>query len=148
MQYTGWPPGQLDRATVLVYNRRFAQNTRAEGSGRVSQGSNHFRVDMFKKTVFIAAVALVPFAAAAQGNAEAAKAKISTCVGCHGIPGYKTAFPVVYSVPKIAGQSAKYIENALIAYRKGDRTHPSMRGIAGSLSDQDIADIAAYYGTK
>ena len=70
------------------------------------------------------------------------------CVGCHGIPGYKTAFPVVYSVPKIAGQSAKYIENALIAYRKGERTHPSMRGIAGSLSDQDIADLAAYYGTK
>ncbi len=111
-------------------------------------GHQDFRVDMFKKTVFVAAVAFVPFAVAAQGNADAAKSKVSMCVGCHGIPGYRTAFPVVYSVPKIGGQSAKYIENALIAYRKGDRSHPSMRGIAGSLSDQDIADLAAYYGTK
>ncbi len=103
---------------------------------------------MFNKTVFLAAVAFVPFAVAAQGNAEAAKSKVSMCVGCHGIPGYRTAYPTVYSVPKIAGQSAKYLENSLIAYRRGDRTHPSMRGIAASLSDQDIADLAAYYGTR
>ncbi|HRO60436.1 MAG TPA: cytochrome c [Burkholderiaceae bacterium] len=89
-----------------------------------------------------------PLAAHAQGNAEAARDKVSMCVGCHEIPGYKTAFPVVYSVPMIYGQSAKYLEAALIAYRKGDRSHPSMRAIAGSLSDQDIADLAAYYGTN
>ncbi|MCX7230971.1 MAG: cytochrome c [Burkholderiales bacterium] len=82
------------------------------------------------------------------GNAEAGQAKASTCIGCHGIPGYKASFPNVYSVPMIAGQSAKYIEASLAAYRKGDRSHPTMRAIAGSLSDQDIADLAALYGSK
>jgi cytochrome c553 len=57
-------------------------------------------------------------------------------------------FPEVYQVPMIGGQSAKYIEAALQAYKKGDRKHPSMRGIATSLSDQDIADIAAYYAQQ
>jgi cytochrome c553 len=86
--------------------------------------------------------------AAPVGNAEAGQAKASTCIGCHGIPGYKASFPNVYSVPMIAGQSAKYIEASLAAYRKGDRSHPTMRAIAGSLSDQDIADLAALYGSK
>src|SRR5690242_14920032 len=80
------------------------------------------------------------------GNAEAAKGKISMCIGCHGIPMYKTAFPEVYSVPMIAGQSPDYIVKALQAYRSGDRSHPTMRGIARGLSDQDMADVAAYYG--
>ena len=83
-----------------------------------------------------------------QGNADAGRDKTSMCVGCHEIPGYKTAYPSVYRVPMIHGQSAKYIEAALVAYRKGDRSHPSMRGIAGSLTDQDIADLAAYYGSN
>lgn len=80
-----------------------------------------------------------------KGDPEAARAKISNCTGCHSIPGYRASFPTVYRVPYIAGQSEKYLVNALIAYRKGDRSHPTMRGIAGSLSDQDIADIAAFY---
>ncbi len=80
-----------------------------------------------------------------KGNAEAARDKISNCIGCHGIKGYRASFPSVYSVPKIAGQTEKYISNALIAYRKGDRSHPTMRAVAGGLSDQDIADLAAYY---
>ncbi|MES4792956.1 MAG: cytochrome C, partial [Chloroflexota bacterium] len=50
-----------------------------------------------------------------------------------------------YRVPMIGGQSEKYIIAALNEYKKGDRKHPSMRGIAASLSDQDIADVAAYY---
>ncbi len=82
------------------------------------------------------------------GNVDAGAKKNSTCIGCHGIPDYKTAFPVVYRVPKIAGQNAKYLEAALQAYRSGERSHPSMRGIATSLSDQDIADLAAYYANK
>ena len=82
------------------------------------------------------------------GNADAGAQKNATCIGCHGIPDYKTAFPVVYRVPKIAGQSAKYLEAALQAYRSGERSHPSMKGIAMSLSDQDIADLAAYYANK
>ena len=67
------------------------------------------------------------------------------CIGCHGIVGYKGSFPEVYQVPKINGQNAKYIESALHAYKKGDRRHPTMRAIADSLTDQDIADLAAYY---
>ena len=82
------------------------------------------------------------------GNPKAAPNKIEMCIGCHGIPGYKSAFPEVYQVPMIGGQSAKYIESALHAYKKGDRKHPSMRGIAASLSDQDIADVAAYYAQQ
>jgi cytochrome c553 len=82
------------------------------------------------------------------GNPKAAAAKIEMCVGCHGIPGYKASFPEVYRVPLIGGQSAKYIESALNAYKKGERKHPSMHGIAASLSDQDIADLAAYYAQQ
>lgn len=85
-------------------------------------------------------------AQAAEGSVQAGAEKAAMCIGCHGIPGYQNAFPEVYKVPKISGQSAKYIESALTAYQKGDRKHPTMRGIAGSLSEQDIADLAAYYG--
>ncbi len=87
-------------------------------------------------------------AAEVVANPKAAPNKIEQCIGCHGIPGYKATFPEVYQVPMIGGQSAKYIEAALNAYKKGDRKHPSMRGIAASLSDQDIADIAAYYAQQ
>jgi cytochrome c553 len=81
------------------------------------------------------------------GDADAAhNNKIAMCIGCHGIPGYKTAFPDVYHVPKIAGQQPAYLIAALKAYKDGARSHPSMRGIAASLSEQDMADLAAYYG--
>ena len=81
------------------------------------------------------------------GDAELAhRNKTAMCIGCHGIPGYKTAFPEVYHVPKIAGQQPGYIVSALKAYKAGERSHPSMRGIAASLSDKDMADLAAYYG--
>jgi cytochrome c553 len=72
-------------------------------------------------------------------------ANVAMCIGCHGIPGYKTAFPEVYHVPKIAGQQPAYLEAALKAYRSGQRPHPSMRGIAGSLTDDEIAAYAKYY---
>jgi cytochrome c553 len=68
------------------------------------------------------------------------------CVGCHGIPGYKTAFPSTYHVPKIAGQQPAYIVNALKAYKSGERSHPSMRGIAASLTEEDMKELAEYYG--
>jgi cytochrome c553 len=82
----------------------------------------------------------------AAGNAEAAKGKVSMCMGCHGIPLYHTAYPEVYHVPKIAGQSFDYIVKALQAYKGGERNHPSMTGVARGLTDADIADLAAYYG--
>ncbi|HJV69298.1 c-type cytochrome [Ideonella sp.] len=83
-----------------------------------------------------------------KGDAKAGEKKNAMCIGCHGIEGYQASFPQIYKVPKISGQNAKYITAALTAYRQGDRKHPSMRGIAGSLSDQDIADLAAYYETS
>ncbi|MDE2400525.1 MAG: cytochrome c4 [Burkholderiales bacterium] len=79
------------------------------------------------------------------GDPAAAQKKIAMCIGCHGIEGYRASFPEIHRVPKISGQSAKYIATALNAYKKGDRKHPTMRGIATSLSDQDIADISLYY---
>ena len=79
------------------------------------------------------------------GNPKEAHKKIAMCEGCHGIPGYKTAYPQVYPVPMLGGQQAAYISSALHAYKAGQRSHPSMRGIAASLSDKDIADLAAYY---
>ena len=90
--------------------------------------------------------ASLPAQAQVTGDAKAGEGKVAMCIGCHGIIGYQSSFPEVYKVPKISGQNAKYIEVVLDAYRKGDRKHPSMRGIATSLSDQDIADVAAYYG--
>ena len=67
------------------------------------------------------------------------------CIGCHGIKGYQASFPEVYKVPMISGQGAKYISNALLAYQKGERKHPTMGSISASLSEQDMADLAAYY---
>jgi len=85
------------------------------------------------------------YAQQAAGDPKEAHKKIAMCEGCHGIPGYRTAYPDVYPVPKLGGQSAVYLANALNAYKAGQRKHPSMRGIAASLSDKDIADLAAYY---
>ena len=99
--------------------------------------------------VFVALVAQVTsISASAQeikGDAHKGEAKISLCIGCHGIIGYQASFPEIHKVPKISGQGAKYIASALNAYKKGERKHPTMRGIADSLSEQDIADVAAYY---
>jgi cytochrome c553 len=78
-------------------------------------------------------------------DAKYGKTPVAMCIGCHGIEGYKASFPNVYLVPKISGQSQKYLESALQAYRKGDRSHPSMKAIAGSLTDADITALAAYY---
>jgi len=86
-------------------------------------------------------------AAAAEGDPAAGKNKKAMCAGCHGIAGYKTAFPEVYSVPKLGGQHAAYIVKALQAYKSGGRRHPTMRAIASGLTDQDMADLAAYYAT-
>ncbi|MEN3290874.1 MAG: hypothetical protein V7642_127 [Burkholderiales bacterium] len=105
---------------------------------------------MKKQFALLALAGIANFAAAADivGNPKDADQKVAMCIGCHGIPGYKATFPEVYQVPMIGGQSAKYIESALRAYQKGERKNPSMRGIAMGLSDQDIADVAAYYAQQ
>lgn len=99
-------------------------------------------------TIFALAVSLATAAAHSQdikGDVKAGEAKNAMCIGCHGIKGYQASFPEVYKVPMISGQGGKYIAAALHAYQKGDRKHPTMRGIAESLNDQDIADLSAYY---
>jgi cytochrome c553 len=111
----------------------------------------NFTIAFMNKLLAVLALggfASVAVAADVVGNPKAAPNKIEMCIGCHGIPDYKATFPEVYRVPMIGGQSAKYIEAALQAYKKGDRKHPSMHGIAASLSDQDIADVAAYYSQQ
>lgn len=105
-----------------------------------------------KKTLWSLSVAVVTsvtwFSAAAQtpvGDIKAGEKKVAMCIGCHGIAGYQASFPEIHKVPMISGQGAKYIMAALTAYQKGERRHPTMRGIAQGLSEQDMADVAVYY---
>ena len=81
------------------------------------------------------------------GNSERGKAISYTCLGCHGIPGYRNAYPN-YSVPKLEGQHPEYIVIALQAYRAGERSHITMHSQASTLTDQDMLDIAAYFSGK
>ena len=96
---------------------------------------------------------LALFAVAAQADdvqcsAKAGAGKVWLCTGCHSIPDYRADYPLVYRVPMIGGQNAGYIALALSEYKKGERKHPTMRAIAGSLSDQDMADIGEYYAAQ
>jgi cytochrome c553 len=100
------------------------------------------------KTLLALAVSLattVAFSQDVKGDAAAGEKKNAMCIGCHGIAGYQASFPEIYRVPKISGQSEKFLVNALKAYKSGERKHPSMRAISESLSDQDMADLAAFY---
>jgi cytochrome c553 len=83
-----------------------------------------------------------------QGDAKMGEKKNAMCIGCHGIIGYQASFPEVHKVPKISGQGAKYIASALNAYKKSERKHPTMRGVSASLSDQDLADLSAFYAAS
>ena len=99
-------------------------------------------------TIFAVVVSCVTASSLAQelkGDANAGATKNAMCIGCHGIQGYQSSFPEVYKVPKISGQGAGYISAALHEYKKGDRKYPTMRAIAESLTDQDIADLSAFY---
>ncbi|WP_109478512.1 cytochrome c [Paraburkholderia sp. C35] len=109
------------------------------------------------KQVVIAAMSLLAgFAATSAtaqvvdvvGSAKAGQSKVAMCIGCHGIPDYRTAYPEVYRVPMLGGQNQTYLSNALHAYKKGDRHFDTMHAIAVTLTDQDIADIAAYYSAQ
>lgn len=97
-------------------------------------------------SVSVALSALFPVNALSAGDPVEGEIKGYTCTGCHGIPGYKNVYPT-YSVPKIGGQNAEYIEIALKAYRSGERQHSPMSLHAEGLTDQDIADIAAWLAT-
>lgn len=90
-------------------------------------------------------VAAAAHASTLNGDPDAGARKNAMCIGCHGIVGFKTGFPEVYRVPKLYGQNAKYIATALSEYKRGERNHPSMRAIAQTLTDQDMADLGAYF---
>jgi cytochrome c553 len=112
-------------------------------------------ISMKKLTILprllIAGLAFAAFAAQAdevKGSAAAGNAKVWLCTGCHSIPDYRADYPLVYRVPMLGGQNAGYIATALAEYKKGERKHPTMRSIAASLSDQDMADIGEYYAAQ
>ena len=85
-----------------------------------------------------------PAALAADGDAARGGKLAYTCMGCHGIEHYKNAYPK-YSVPKLGGQNEGYLVAALAQYQSGARWHPTMKGLASTLSDQDRADLAAWF---
>ncbi|HOX71581.1 MAG TPA: cytochrome c [Dokdonella sp.] len=78
-----------------------------------------------------------------KGDAAEGRLKAYTCTGCHGITGWKNAYPN-YHVPRIVGQNYDYLIAALTEYKTGDRNHPTMRAQGESLSEADIRDIAAF----
>ncbi len=88
------------------------------------------------------------FAEGVTASAAAGKAKNAMCQGCHGQPGWRTAFPEVYSVPKLGGQNPIYIVAALKEYKSGERANSTMQAIAAGLTDQDMLNLAAYYAEK
>ena len=111
-----------------------------------------FAIPRLTKVTSVTLITLLGVSAAVnaqdiKGDAKVGQTKAAMCIGCHGIIGYQASFPEIYKVPKISGQGSKYIVSALNAYKKGERKHPTMRGVASSLSDQDMADLAAYYST-
>ncbi len=103
-----------------------------------------------RRAIAVAAAAALAAGAAsaplAGGDPERGRVKSAQCAGCHEIAGFRSVFPEVYPIPLIEGQNPLYIEHALRQYRSGARSHPSMESVAGVLSDEDIADLAAHYG--
>ncbi|MFM7848490.1 MAG: c-type cytochrome [Rubrivivax sp.] len=99
---------------------------------------------MIRALTVLLALAGVSLTAAAQ-DAKAGEKLAAMCIGCHGIPGYQASFPEVHRVPMISGQNASYIVASLLAYQKGERKHPTMKGIAWSLTEQQMADLGAFY---
>jgi cytochrome c553 len=97
------------------------------------------------QTLAFGALLVAAGMAAADGDAVAGHKKNHSCTGCHGIPGWRTAYPEVYGVPLLGGQQPQYIVAALKAYKAGQRQHPTMQAMAATLSEQDMADLAAYY---
>ncbi|HEX4781181.1 MAG TPA: cytochrome c [Usitatibacter sp.] len=85
---------------------------------------------------------------AADDNKVTIENRIAQCQGCHGIQDWKTAFPEVYHVPKLGGQNAAYIVNALKEYKSGDRDFGTMRAMASDLSEDDMKQLGDYFGAK
>ncbi len=102
---------------------------------------------MNKLSLAAIVLALGSFQLASAADTAAGQIKSETCLGCHGIPNYSNTYPT-YKVPKLGGQHASYLESALKAYREGTRNHNTMHANAENLSDEDIADIAAFFANQ
>jgi len=100
-----------------------------------------------KPLIAFGLLALASLAAQADGDAARGEKLAYTCMGCHGVEFYKNAYPS-YPVPKLGGQNAPYIVAALEEYKSGSRMHPTMRGFASSLTDEDRADLAAFFHSR
>jgi cytochrome c553 len=96
-----------------------------------------------KIMISLAVVLTLPVMAGAEGDPERGKQKAETCLGCHAIENYTNVYPT-YPVPKLGGQNAQYIVDALKAYASGDRPHVTMHAQAATLSDEDRQEIAAF----
>jgi cytochrome c553 len=96
---------------------------------------------------FLVTAGLMALPAHASGDAERGALLGATCLGCHGIPGYRNAYPS-YRVPKLGGQHEDYIGIGLNGYKSKGRPHPTMQAQADGLSDQDIKDLAAYFSKQ
>ena len=140
---------QMSQITPLDASVRYNLSTRIKSNSLIL-------ISMKKRTtlprlLLAAGLVLAGFTAQAdevKGNATSANAKVWLCVGCHSIPEYRADYPLVYKVPMIGGQNAAFIASALASYKKGERKHPTMRAVAGSLSDQDMADLGEYYAAQ
>lgn len=98
-----------------------------------------------KLLIFLGLMVAAATAAQAAGNPIKGKVLAETCLGCHGIPGYRYPGPPTYHVPKVGGQHAAYIVSALQEYKNGNRDNPTMRAQAQTMTDQDMQDIAAFF---
>ena len=91
------------------------------------------------------ALAAPAFAAGPAGNVAAGQEKSKTCASCHGATGNESLDD---TYPKLAGQHPEYLARALHEYKSGKRKNAIMAGFAGALSDEDINDLAAFYGSQ
>ena len=127
---------------------QLASRMNIQHPSRLHRLSGTWRIAPIISMVALAVLAVEHSAnALADEHAGQAPVNVAMCRGCHGIAGYRSAFPEVYPVPKLGGQQAAYIVNALQQYRSGLRKHATMRSIAATLTDQQIAAIAAYYAS-
>ena len=97
--------------------------------------------------MLVVMICFIATAAQAAGDAENGAILANTCLGCHGITGYRNAYPS-YRVPKLGGQHEEYIVIALQGYKNKTRTHPTMQAHADSLSEQDMRDLAAFFAAQ
>lgn len=102
------------------------------------------RLDDLTRTLIAGCALALSAMTSSAGDAERGRSLAYTCMGCHGIENYKNAYPK-YSVPKLGGQNQAYIVAALEGYASGNRWHPTMRGLASTLSAEERADLAAWF---